>query len=47
MGDSITAATGANAINFLEAAVENRGLSFSIGGIILLRNIFHTFKLFA
>lgn len=32
MGDGLTVATGANAVNFVEAAVENRGLSFSIGG---------------
>lgn len=36
MGDGLTVATGANAVNFVEAAVENRGLSFSIGGTIFL-----------
>lgn len=28
----MTAGTGANAVNALDAGVENRGLSFSIGG---------------
>ncbi|XP_055317714.1 phospholipase B1, membrane-associated-like [Sitodiplosis mosellana] len=32
IGDSLTAATGANAIALFEASVDNRGLSFSIGG---------------
>lgn len=32
LGDSMTAATGANAVNALEVAIDNRGLSFSIGG---------------
>lgn len=32
MGDSITSATGANSRNVLEGLVENRGLSWCIGG---------------
>lgn len=32
----MTVGTGANALNFVEAAVENRGLSFSIGGMVLV-----------
>lgn len=32
IGDSSTAGTGANAITLLETGVDNRGLSFSIGG---------------
>lgn len=32
LGDSMTAATGANAVNALEVGTDNRGLSFSIGG---------------
>lgn len=32
LGDSMTAATGANAVNALEVGIDNRGLSFSIGG---------------
>lgn len=32
MGDSLTSATGANSRNILEALIENRGLSWSIGG---------------
>lgn len=32
IGDSSTAATGANAIALFESNIDNRGLSFSIGG---------------
>lgn len=32
LGDSVTAGTGANAESIPEIALENRGLSFSIGG---------------
>lgn len=32
----MTAATGANALSLVETSVDNRGLSFSIGGIYFL-----------
>ncbi|GFG38526.1 hypothetical protein Cfor_01196 [Coptotermes formosanus] len=32
MGDSITAASGAASVNLLQGLIENRGLSFAIGG---------------
>lgn len=34
IGDRITAGTGANALTLLEMFIENRGLSFSIGGLL-------------
>lgn len=35
MGDSITAGTGANALTLFESLfIENRGVSFSIGGLL-------------
>lgn len=33
IGDRITAGTGANALTLFEIFIENRGLSFSIGGL--------------
>lgn len=33
IGDRITVGTGANALTLFEVFVENRGLSFSIGGL--------------
>lgn len=32
LGDSLTSATAANSVNLLEVLVENRGLSWCIGG---------------
>lgn len=32
LGDSLTSATAANSANILEVLVENRGLSWCIGG---------------
>lgn len=34
IGDSITAGTGASALTLFEIFIENRGLSFSIGGLL-------------
>lgn len=39
MGDSLTAATGASAKNFMDLSMENRGLSWSIGGQWNWRNV--------
>lgn len=36
LGDSMTAATAANAVNAMEVGIDNRGLSFSIGGELLI-----------
>lgn len=33
MGDSVTVGTAANAVNLLEIFIENRGVSFSAGGL--------------
>lgn len=38
IGDRITVGTGANALTLFEIFVENRGLSFSIGGWLVLRS---------
>lgn len=36
MGDSLTAANGAGASNVFQVLIENRGVSWSIGNIILI-----------
>lgn len=38
LGDRITAGTGANALTLFEIFIENRGLSFSIGGLLMHKN---------
>lgn len=39
IGDSLTAGTGANAITLFESSVDNRGLSYSIGGWFIFPKI--------